>query len=81
MEDSLIKIQAVFVDSSTGEIIAQSSFERTIFLLKHEDVTRYVDSFLRGLRQNKSVALNLTLYRSKDVGAIVEPFLFENDVY
>ena len=78
MEDSLVKLQADFVDSTTGVIIAHCSFERTISLLKHEDVTKYVDSFLRGLRQNKSIALNLTLYRSKDVDVILEPSLFDD---
>lgn len=78
MEDSLIKIQADFVDSTTGVVFAHSSFERTISLLTHDDVTRYVDSFLRGLRQNKSVALTLTLYRSKDVDVIIEPSLFDD---
>ena len=78
MEDSLIKLQADFVDATTGVVVAHCSCERTISLLKHEDVTKYVDSFLRGLRQNKSIALNLTLFRSKDVDVILEPSLFDD---
>lgn len=67
MEDKCITIDCDFVFSDTGEIFAnshrtvpQSQFSQDYFL-------RLYDSFMRGVHQQKHIALNISVYLDRDL--------------
>ena len=77
MEDYLLKIDASFVDSSTGVILSSPKSERTLSNISDDDILRIFHSFLRGIRQNKEVALTIQVYRYCDVESVKELDLFK----
>lgn len=72
MEDKLICIDAHFVDTSTGEVISHSKSNKPISILSDEDVLRLFHSFMRGIRQDKKIAVSIHLYADRDLPSIVE---------
>lgn len=76
MEDYLFTVESVFVDTSSGEVISKSHFHKPLSVLDDEDINRYLHSFIRGIRQGKSIALSLCIARDRDLPKITEASLF-----
>lgn len=69
MEDFLITLQVSFVDTETGEVIFTSQFSKPLSIFG-SDVTnycKYFESFFRGVRQRKHVALTLTIFNDREI--------------
>ena len=74
MEDFLITLQVSFVDTQTGEILFRSQFSNPLSIFG-SDVTnycKYFDSFFRGVRMRKHVALSLTIVNDREIPQSVE---------
>ena len=74
MEDFLITLQVSFVDTETGEILFRSQFSKPLSIFG-SDVTnycKYFDSFFRGVRMRKKVALTLTIVNDGEILQSVE---------
>lgn len=74
MEDFLITLQVSFVDTQTGEVFFTSQFSKPLSVFG-KDVTnycKYFDSFFRGVRQRKHVAMNLTIVNDREIPQVVE---------
>ena len=69
MEDFLITLQVSFVDTESGEIIFTSQFSKplSIFGSDVSNYCKYFDSFFRGVRQRKKVALTLTIANDREI--------------
>lgn len=77
MEDFLITLQVSFVDTETGEVIFTSQFSKPLSIFG-SDVTnycKYFDSFFRGVRQRKKVALTLTIVNDREITKSVEQYI------
>lgn len=72
MEDYLITIQANFVDTETGEVIFWTQFSKPLSVFLDFDVIKYVDSFKRGVRQRKHIALTLTVVSDREIPKVVQ---------
>ena len=72
MEDKLICIDAHFVDSSSGEVISHSKNNKPLSIISDDDVLRLFHSFMRGIRQDKKIAVSIYLYADRDLPTIVE---------
>lgn len=74
MEDFLITLQVSFVDTETGEVIFTSQFSKPLSVFG-SDVTnycKYFDSFFRGVRMKKHVALTLTIVNDREISVPVQ---------
>lgn len=69
MEDYLITLHVSFVDTDTGEVLANSHFSKplSVFGSDVSNYCRYFDSFFRGVRQGKSVAMSLLISLDRDL--------------
>lgn len=67
MEDYLLTIIAELVDSSTGEVLYKSTSSKPLSLLSEVDYCKYIDSFIRGIRQGKDVAITLSICKDRDI--------------
>lgn len=74
MEDFLITLQVNFVDTSTGEVLFSSQFSKplSIFGSDVSNYCKYFDSFFRGVRQRKHVALTLTIVNDREIPKVLE---------
>lgn len=74
MEDYLITCQVNFVDTESGEVIFQSQFSKplSVFSSDSVDILRYVQSFYRGVRQRKHVALTMTIVSDGEFPKVVQ---------
>ena len=74
MEDYLITCQANFVDTDTGEVIFQTQFSKplSVFTSDSSNILKYMQSFYRGVRQRKHVALTLTLVCDREIPQVVQ---------
>lgn len=67
MEDKLITIDCDFVDSETGEIIAKSHKSVPQSQFTEVYVVRLYECFMRGVYQQKHVALNISVFLDRDL--------------
>lgn len=67
MEDYLLTFSINMVDSSTGEVLFNSQFSKPLSVFTNYDIIRYVDSFQRGLRQGKNVAISFIISKDRDL--------------
>ena len=74
MEDYLIMCQANFVDTETGEVIFQTQFSKplSVFTSDSSNILKYMQSFYRGVRQRKHVALTLTVASDREIPQVVQ---------
>ena len=72
MEDKLICVDAHFVDTSTGEVISHCKNNKPISVLTDDDVLRLFHSFMRGIRQDKKIAVSIHIYDDRDLPQIIE---------
>ena len=74
MEDYLITCQANFVDTETGEVIFQTQFSKplSVFTSDSSNILKYMQSFYRGVRQRKHVALTLTVASDREIPQVVQ---------
>lgn len=72
MEDYLITLHVDFVDTETGEVFANSHFSRplSVFSSDVSNYCKYFDSFFRGVRQGKSVAMSLLISFDRDLPVV-----------
>ena len=74
MEDFLITCQANFVDTETGEVIFQTQFSKplSVFSSDSSNILKYINSFYRGVRHRKHVALSFILACDREIPQIVQ---------
>lgn len=61
MEDKVIKTSFAFVDTDSGEVFSKGYNRLPLGSFSSDSVKKYVESFLRGVRLNKPVAIELVL--------------------
>lgn len=67
MEDKLITIDCDFVDSETGEIIANSHKSVPQSMFTDVYFIRLYECFMRGVHQQRHVALNISVFLDRDL--------------
>ena len=78
MEDYLITFNVSFVDTETGEIFAKSVFSKPLSVLG-SDITnycKYFDSFFRGVRSGRKIALSLVASLDRDLHEVKQLSIF-----
>lgn len=76
MEDYLLTLSGSFVDTDSGEVLSNFQFHKPLSLFTDEDYKRYFDSFFRGVRQNRKVALYLHLVNDRELPKVEQIDLF-----
>ena len=74
MTDKVIKQSFAFVDVETGEILSKGFQCFPLSALPADCCTKYLQSFLRGVRLGRSVAVEL-LFQIDEQSSITEEFL------
>lgn len=67
MEDYLITVSGCFVDTESGEVLSNFKFSKPLSSFLYIDVTKYYDSFVRGVRLGRNVAMSFNICRDRDL--------------
>lgn len=67
MEDYLFSVTAEFIDTSTGEIFSRSCFNKPLSMLSDDDILKYFRCLIRGVRQQRQIALNIFICKDRDL--------------
>lgn len=76
MEDFLFSVSADFIDTSTGEIFSHCGFKKPLSQLSDEDILKYFRCLLRGTRQKRNIALNISICKDSDLPEVKQLYCF-----
>ena len=76
MEDYLLTLSGSFVDTDSGEVLSNFQFHKPLSLFNVDDYKRYFDSFIRGVRHGRKVALYLHLVNDRELPKFEQKELF-----
>lgn len=72
MEDFLLTLTASFVDTDTGEVLANAQFSKPLSLFTPDNYQKYFESALRGIRQGRKISLYVLFTLDRNLPKVKE---------